>query len=261
MFCTNCGTRNDDDSAFCCNCGKPFGVPTGNPNPQPQPQPQPQPYSQPAPAYGQNAGRPAQNYINNYNAKEDAELARYNINPNSPELKEIFIDPDEKFIAKMGNGFLVNVLSGQKLRKTAGILSDKRVYFKGKMFSLDKGKFTSNTCFQTINADEITGTGFVYQTVSLVSLIVELAILLFITIFLLATTRHMEATFIFLFLLAAGLSFLAYFLFKKVFFFVEYPGGRVMFDATRVGIKEVQAFQKKLCRVSDIAKGKSVKEL
>lgn len=57
MFCTNCGTKNNDDSRFCCGCGAPLngGAPAQAPVQAPYPQDQyQQPYGQYQQPYAQN---------------------------------------------------------------------------------------------------------------------------------------------------------------------------------------------------------------
>lgn len=81
MFCSNCGTKNEENAKFCTNCGATLEVkatpvveeavaetpvveapvvetPAPQPTPQPAPQPTPQPVPQPAPqpTFTQNTG-------------------------------------------------------------------------------------------------------------------------------------------------------------------------------------------------------------
>ncbi|MBQ6570347.1 MAG: zinc ribbon domain-containing protein [Clostridia bacterium] len=63
MFCGNCGHQNDDNMAFCTECGSPLTVIE---QPQPQPQPQYQPQYQPQPVA---AGFPGKSFITGLSEK------------------------------------------------------------------------------------------------------------------------------------------------------------------------------------------------
>ena len=49
MFCRICGSKMEDGTKFCMNCGSPLDDPKMQPNPAPQAQAPVQPQSQPAP--------------------------------------------------------------------------------------------------------------------------------------------------------------------------------------------------------------------
>lgn len=123
-FCTYCGTRLVN--GVCPNCsGK-------QPTPQNQQPPQPQ--------------QAAQQY------------QPVTVDPNDDRFKGFFMSPNEKFVCALGNGYLMNFLAGGYIGNGFAVISDKRVYFKGKSYEVRSNKLSVNTVASVVDLKDVTGT-------------------------------------------------------------------------------------------------------
>lgn len=185
------------------------------------------------------------------------------------DVKSVFIDPEEQLVAKVGNGYLVNLLYN-RVKKCNLLLSDKRVYLKGTFYSDDGKGITKMNAERIVDIEDITGTGFIYRSFSwillmldILCIIVSLAITL-VPYFRLAgygilnsliwATPYMTIT---IPTVAIELLLMKKILMsRKVHFFIDYAGGRIMIDAKLIGIEDVRDFHKQMRRVKDNIKGK-----
>lgn len=150
------------------------------------------------------------------------------------DAKSIFVEPDEQVLGTLGNGFGVNILYGNA-KKTNAILTDKRLYLEGAMYSSNGNSLIKSTERRIVNVDDITATGLIYEKLSILMVILGIITLPIII----------------------GIVFLAKaFLSRTTFFFIDYAGGRIQFDVKIVGLSDVADFQKQICRAKDKAKGK-----
>lgn len=76
------------------------------------------------------------------------------------DVKQLFIDSTEKQCAVLGGDYLMNYLSYGVLSKGFCVVSDKRVYFKGKCYYKNQNKYNSATEQRIVDLKDITGTGF-----------------------------------------------------------------------------------------------------
>lgn len=150
---------------------------------------------------------------------------------------KIFIEPNEKYIGSLGNSYLNSFLTNSGIKKCIALLSDKRVYLRGNMININSGKIERFNMQQTIDLEDITGTGFIYASPQLWKLI--LAIL--------------TAPFI----IPAILLIVSYLKSRNTLFFIEYAGGCVKFDASIYGLAESQDFEKQIRRAKNSLKGKN----
>ncbi|MDO4188324.1 MAG: hypothetical protein Q4D29_04975 [Lachnospiraceae bacterium] len=260
MFCKYCGADNENDAIFCCECGQKI-VNSAGPSQQPHHGPTPvRQYNDNLNSYVENIGGAIHSYVDDKRSNESAMLARYDVDTNSPELRDIFVDTDEKLIAKLGNGFLVNLLVNKHVRRCFGLLSNKRVYLKGTFYSTGGGKINEVSCMQILDVEDITGTGFIYSAFPLFYLVLGIAsIIIGAVIGLIMDSRHLGVVMFttFIGVIAAIICLILGFIAaRQTQFFIEYAGGRIKFDATTVGIKDVQDFQKQIRRVKDKVNGK-----
>lgn len=76
-------------------------------------------------------------------------------------LKNLFIDSNEQQVAVLGGGYLDNFLATGSATRGFCVVSDRRVYFRGKCYH-KTGKFYKSTSEErTVDLKDITGTGFV----------------------------------------------------------------------------------------------------
>lgn len=79
------------------------------------------------------------------------------------KLSESFISQDEKYIASLGNGYIMNFLANKSAKKGFAFITDKRVYFKGSCLSGTGKTLTKTNEEKTVDVKDITGSGFIYQ--------------------------------------------------------------------------------------------------
>lgn len=260
MFCNFCGASIEDDAEFCTECGRAVHKNVSR-SPQniedgiKQAKNVATKMADTVAGTAQGTFGQMKERMSEKNDQITNELSAYDINPNSRELRDIFVDPEETFVAKLGNGFLVNLLVSKQLKRCAGLLSDKRAYFKGTLYTQVDGKFRKCTCMQTIDVEDVTGTGFLYQQVPPLFFIVSILIVALGTFggFAIDEDILMALLGFFVTIIPACLY---YFLSKKTYFFIEYAGGKIMFNASIIGIEDVNDFQKQIRRVKDKVKGK-----
>lgn len=144
MVCDKCGTEVTKNNKFCPKCGAEI--------------------------------------VKGRKAKVNSEVEEYKLKDKEIEkLAQSFASRDEKYIASLGNGYIMNYLTNKGLKKGFAFLTDKRVYFKGSCLS-GKGKSLVKTDEErTVDVKNITGSGFIYQRywgiliALIMSLIVSLA--------------------------------------------------------------------------------------
>jgi len=258
MFCKFCGAENEDGSLFCAACGK--NLETSDASNSSDLKSTAGTFINSAGSFAQNLEDSVQRRMNKNEIEAEAELSRYDVNSNSPELKDIFVDPEETMVAKLGNGFLANILIWKSVRKCSAILSDKRVYFKGRIYQVVNGKVNKTTCMQTVDVEDVTGTGFLFSNYPKWLAILEF-ILAILTVVGFGVDVSLDTGGIFLIpfagLIVNGIVLaFKYILSKRTLFFVEYAGGKIMFDAALIGIADVNDFQKQIRRVKDKVVGK-----
>ncbi len=197
---------------------------------------------------------------------------------------QIFHDPREQVRAVLGQDYLTSVLQGGNLSKSIMILTDKRIYQRGKIFEFTtQGHLVSSAGERVVNIRDVTGTSFKEKNFPLILIgavaFIILAMFSFIRAF--NTLKHLNPgksaviyigpsasvwkgmfmgevlQSIFL-LIIAGTCFLFYFLRRKRFFIVEYPGGAIATDARWYSQEEMREFMRALSFVKDqIIEGKA----
>lgn len=249
MYCSNCGNEISDNAKFCAACGaKTDESHTASADS----------LKNTASEYVQKAG----DFLKNTGvvALNDSEVSQYDVSDTSPELKEIFIEPDEQLLGKFGNGYLVNLLF-KKVKKCSALLTNKRVYLKGAFYS-----GTGKTIFKTteeriLDLEDVTGTGFIYTQISKLMIFFDvLFILASLVSFGLMVADGMEEVFALIMLacvIAAIISVINTIKSRKTFFFIDYAGGRIKVDARLIGLSDVRDFHKQMRRAKDALTGKN----
>lgn len=96
--------------------------------------------------------------------KEAPEVEEYKLKDNEmKKLSESFVSRDEKYIASLGNGYIMNYLANKSVKKGFAFITDKRVYFKGSCLSGTGKKLVKTNEERTVDVKNITGSGFTYH--------------------------------------------------------------------------------------------------
>ena len=73
-----------------------------------------------------------------------------------------FCDPNELQISTIGTGYIANFISVGEAQRAGATLTNKRIYFTGKVFTLDgKGGLSSIKQRKIVNVRDVTGTGYI----------------------------------------------------------------------------------------------------
>ena len=86
-------------------------------------------------------------------------------NRNDAKFTRLFMSPNEKLVATLGNNYIQNYLHNGSVRNGFAVVSDKRAYFYGTSYTISynsKGKprATKTNRSQVVDLKDITGTGF-----------------------------------------------------------------------------------------------------
>lgn len=191
------------------------------------------------------------------------------VDPNDERFKSFFMNPKEKFVCALGNGYLLNFLAHRSLNTGFAVVSDKRVYFKGKAYEIGMGKLKSKSVSSTVDLKDVTGTeAITYNPIGIkvLSIITSiLGLLMFLVSFLIdnnSSKRSVEIlagvmgwTGLFL-LLVAVTAFCIYYAQSMTVLTIMFGGGGIAFPLNWYPAHEGEIFQKKL----RIAKDQAVAE-
>lgn len=147
---------------------------------------------------------------------------------------DILVDSSEEVIATLGDGFLRSFIAGNGVRRCESLLTNKRVYLKGMMLEAGDSKLVKKNIEKTIDLEDITGTGFVYSSNGTWKLV--LAIIFIITV------------------IPPIFLYISYIKDRENLFFIEYAGGRVMFEISMYGIDVARNYDKQIRRAKDALK-------
>lgn len=223
--CNNCNTQNADDSQFCVGCGMRFE------------------------AVNTVADETSYNDANNVppQSTESWNLFNENTDVIRPTGTDRFVSADEYVIATLENGYAMNMISGEGLKKEDAILTNRRLYYNH-----TEGILNVRTQEEKVNVKDITGTKIAdYNPIYLLILsIIMFAIILFG----LAVGSSSRGGFPMVLptLFSPALIFLVlYFVLKKKYLKIEYAGGAIHFSVKKYGMQNIQMFQKSIHAVKD----------
>lgn len=96
--------------------------------------------------------------------KDITEVEEYKLKDKEIEkLSQSFVSQNEKYIASLGNGYIMNYLANGSMRNGFAFVSDKRVYFKGSCLSGTGKHLVKKNEERTVDVKNITGSGFTYH--------------------------------------------------------------------------------------------------
>lgn len=226
MYCPNC--KSEHNGIFCPKCGY-----------SAQKQEGAQGYSS-AEQYNNASQQPNSTYQNYQNFQ----------NSNN---SDIVFDSNEKIISVLGNNFLQTFISSGTLGKGFAILSDKRIYFKGKCLTRIGSHWVTSKEERAVNIEDVTGTGF--TLISQIYWLILAAVLIFSGVCFMLGDTDSEALIMILFsFLFIGI----YFVTKKTIFEINYPGGSIAFNLKLIKKTEAEEFQKKVMLMKDIKRNEEI---
>lgn len=174
---------------------------------------------------------------------------------NFERFRPLIMDRNERIEAVIGNSCAQNFLTTGTLGNGFAVLTNKRVYFKGKCIFLSGKRIYSKTEENTVDLKDVTGTGFVHNSaiwmkVLMIIFLVIAAFGVFITLLNVGVLGHEERLKeIVVWLAFGGVGFLFRSLFKMYhysLFRIAYAGGGIAFDVRWTTQQETKLFQQQL---------------
>lgn len=179
------------------------------------------------------------------------------------EVKELFIDADEKETSILGEWYLHRFLKEDILHSGFCVLTDKRLYFKGKYFHKIGRGYRSDKGEYAIDLKDVTGSGFSTARFGIVFFlevlfVIVLSVLTALFLRLVEVVEHYYFGYdaiisLCLFFMVLGLLAVPFYYYLKPFkiFVIEYAGGGIAFLAFDYLEEDVRVFQKALYKAKD----------
>lgn len=197
------------------------------------------------------------------------------------KIKESFVEPDENLIKILGTNMAKTYFSTGILGNGFAILSDKRMYFKGRCYIRKRKGFFKKMEEKVVDLDNVTGSGFIhnknmvttilyYVTLGLFSLcsvfnMFLIPIILWIIYFRSGKEWAKDVAIILCCIQSVGLVALFYVLYKAFnysLFEVSYAGGGMAFELSWITKEDSDTFNKTLQKTkSEYIKKKKQEEL
>ncbi len=215
QFCTKCGTRLEN--GICPNCSK----------------------TQTSPQVQQ---------------LQQLRQSVTNINHNDEKFKKIFMSPKEKFVCALGNNYVQNFLANGFLGKGFAVVSDKRVYFKGKAFELGAKKLRIKSVSSNVDLKDVTGTEVRHVNPVIIMIMAVIIFIMALVCFILSAAVETTIVIVGLFALAFGVFLtVAYIMERRTLLTIMFGGGGIAFDLKWYPAQEGENFQKMLRQAKDDA--------
>ncbi len=180
------------------------------------------------------------------------------------EVKELFADANEKECSVLGEGYLYKFLTDDVLYRGFCVMTDRRLYFKGKYFQKVGRKFRPDKGEYTIDLKDVTSSGFTTARFGIVFFL-EILFVIVMTVLTALFLRFVEVVDHFYFgdetiiesclvLMALGLIAVPFYYYLKPFkaFVIEYAGGGIAFLVPDYFEEDARMFQKALHRAKDL---------
>jgi len=167
-------------------------------------------------------------------------------------MQSFFIDSNETQQAVLGGGYLQNFISSGSVGKGFCVVSNKRVYFKGKSYTKSGSHYKSTKEEKIVALDDVTGTGF-SMTKSLTALIWLFISFIFLIFMFITAVASNSVPALILGAIPIVVFLLVYLLYNVRIFEIVYAGGSITFRASNYSIAEIRQFQKDLITAKDAA--------
>ena len=170
------------------------------------------------------------------------------------DLKSMFVDANEQQIAVLGGNYLSNFLATGSIENGFCVLSDKRVYFRGKCYYKSGGDYKARSEERVVDVKDITGTGFAETrlfALKILAVIVLVWPLIPTFLDVIDHNRFDLSGWLELGVLPSLLVFATYFFVRTKVFEISFAGGHIAFKASQYDAAEMQNFQKSVRKAKD----------
>lgn len=181
-------------------------------------------------------------------------------NRNDARFTRLFMSPNEKLVATLGNNYIQNYLHNGSVRNGFAVVSDKRAYFYGTSYTISyngRGNPNANKMSrsQVVDLKDVTGSGFI-RMVNIGYAILAWALVI-ISIFLIMLLYDIEEGLAVIggFTALSALLFLIYQYYdnKLSLISIQYAGGEIAFDIRWFSGQEINNFHQQLRLAKDKA--------
>lgn len=172
------------------------------------------------------------------------------------QVSDIFASPDEQLVAILGNNAAQTFFSTGTVGNGFIVLSDRRVYFRGRCLRRTRRHFSYMREERTVDVGNVTGTGFVHinHVWMKVLAIILAAYGTFGLIFSFIEPELPSFLITFAALGGAALLFWRYKITRKSVFEISFAGGGIGLDVYQFKAGESEFFQKSIKLVGDALK-------
>lgn len=179
-------------------------------------------------------------------------------NRNDARFTRLFMSPNEKLVATLGNNYIQNYLHNGSVRNGFAVVSDKRAYFYGTSYTISyngRGNPNANKMSrsQVVDLKDVTGSGFI-RMVNIGYAVLAWALVI-ISIFLIMLLYDIEEGLAVIGGLAAlsAILFLIYQYYdnKLSLISIQYAGGEIAFDIRWFSGQEINNFHQQLRLAKD----------
>ena len=153
------------------------------------------------------------------------------------------VDSDEKLVASLGSRWIDNLVVTGKFSKDVCVVTDKRIYFRGK--NIKSGKIGKEEAI--VDLKDVTGTSFSVRQYLIWWLLAVVCIGVYVPF----CISENEPGLAWLAIIPAILFPSCYFLTKKRCFHIFFAGGAIVFKANRYSMNDIKKFHLNLRRAID----------
>ena len=147
MFCAKCGTQLPEGANVCPSCGERVEKEINFSD-----------VTNYAEQKAQQVSDNIQNQVQNIRQTQVEERAGRAVR----DIREMFVSADEQQKAVIGGGYLDNMLRTGVLGRGFGVLTNRRLYYRGKCFYKVGGRYVKTDEDCTVDLQDITSSGFTY---------------------------------------------------------------------------------------------------
>lgn len=169
------------------------------------------------------------------------------------QFTAMFASPDERLVSVLGNNIAQTFFATGTIGKGFAVLSDRRVYFKGKCLQRTGKRFSAIHEERVVDVSNVTGTGFVH-TKPVWLLVISIVLFVLAAFYFVASVANLAFNGLLVVLLFGGLGGLFLWLYnsrKRTIFEIAFAGGGIGLDASWIDAQEAEFFQKNIRLVGD----------
>ena len=169
------------------------------------------------------------------------------------QFTAMFASPDERLVSVLGNNIAQTFFATGTIGKGFAVLSDRRVYFKGKCLQRTGKRFSAIHEERVVDVSNVTGTGFVH-TKPVWLLVISIVLFVLAAVYFVVSVANLAFIGLLVVLLFGGLGGLFLWLYnsrKRTIFEIAFAGGGIGLDASWIDAQEAEFFQKNIRLVGD----------